>query len=277
MSHHAPRFTSTLATCAAALTVTACLPSNAQAASTSPTHSQPPSSRTSSVLPVRPTSTSTGNWAGYQVRTFSPQSISATWRVPRVTWAGRDTVSTAWVGLGGGTRRLGSLLQAGTGHDNTCVKAINRLCTRSVSRYYAFVEVYPQRPLERITNLTVRPGDVISASVTYSPKTSRATMVLTNHTRARAVTYSRVAPAPKAVAQAVVERTANLAGNPGALAKMAPLTFHAVRVHDARGTHKPVQLSNTRITMMGTKGALASTSRLSYGGDAFTVRYHRSA
>lgn len=220
------------------------------------------------------------NWAGLQVATSTPREITASWTVPQVSWAGRDTMSSVWIGLGGGNSTQGSLLQAGTGQDNKCVAvktvAGKRTCTRSTSSYYAFVEVYPQRTLEKVTNLPVRPGDYVTAQVAYTPSAGRTTMTLTNHATNRAVVYSRVAPAPKAVAEAVVERTANAVGTPSALAKFNQVTFYGLSVRDAAGTHKPCHMNNTVMTMRNSGRTLASTSKLSSYGDSLSVTWRKA-
>lgn len=216
------------------------------------------------------------NWAGYQVASKQPQEVSASWAVPRAQWAGRDTKSTQWVGLGGGNSTQGSLLQAGTAADNTCVAAKNRVCSRAVSSYYAFVEVYPQRPLEKVTNLSVRPGDYVTSRVNYAAKSGMTTMTLTNHRTGASVVYQSYAPAPKGVAEAVVERTANLSGTSGALSKTTPVSFYNMKVKDANGVHTPKQMQNYRMTMANQNGVLANTSRLSPSGDSFTVSWNRA-
>ena len=215
------------------------------------------------------------NWAGYQTKTSAPREVTATWVVPSVSWAGRDTKSSAWVGLGGGNATQGALLQAGTGHDNNCVAVSNRVCTKSVSSYYAFVEVYPQNTLEKVTNLPVKPGDIITADVIYAPTTGRTTMTLTNNTTRVAVQYARQAPAPKAVAEAVVERTANQWGTPSALAKFTPIRFSQFAVRDAWGWHNPAKMANVRMSMVNAGGPLATTSALSASGDSFTETWLR--
>jgi Peptidase A4 family len=114
------------------------------------------------------------NWSGYSVTgangAFS--SVSASWTQPTATCSGNrrrtDQYAAFWVGLDGYSSS--SVEQTGTDSD----------CVGSTPDYYGWYEMYPANPVY-FTN-TVKPGDSISASVTFSG-TETYTLVLTDHTQ----------------------------------------------------------------------------------------------
>jgi hypothetical protein len=98
------------------------------------------------------------NWSGYAV-TGSANSITAaqgSWVVPKVTCGGiHSSYGALWVGIDGFSSS--TVEQTGTDSD----------CKLGKATYYAWSEFYPA-PSRSITAFPVRPGDVISASVTYA-------------------------------------------------------------------------------------------------------------
>lgn len=216
------------------------------------------------------------NWAGYQVSTANPMVAHGSWIVPKVGWPGRDGYSNMWVGLGGGNRSQGQLVQAGTEHDVKCVGLKAGKCSKWRSDYYLWVETFPQRAQERITNLPLSPGDAVEVTVRWSAKESRAYFTLCNWRVDRCVGTSRVTSAPKGVAEFVVERPSRVDGNPLALGNIGTATFNGLDVRDATGTHLPKRMRNTRITMFNGKLLALPTNWSSYG-DSFSVTYKRAA
>jgi hypothetical protein len=114
------------------------------------------------------------NWSGYAVTgangAFS--SVSASWKEPTATCSGnrRRTAqySSFWVGLDGYSSS--SVEQTGTDAD----------CSGTTPEYYGWYEMYPAYPVN-FSN-TVRPGDSMSASVTFSG-TETYTLVLKDTTQ----------------------------------------------------------------------------------------------
>jgi hypothetical protein len=119
--------------------------------------------------------TVSGNWAGYVAQPHASagsrfSSVSGTWRQPAVTCTpGRQSYSAVWVGLGGYGESASSLSQIGT--DANC-SAGGR------ASYASWLELLPADPVE--LKLKVRPGDVISASVTT--RGTRVTLRMRNLT-----------------------------------------------------------------------------------------------
>jgi hypothetical protein len=110
------------------------------------------------------------NWSGYAATgadgAFS--SVSATWTQPTATCTSRqDQYAAFWVGLDGYSSD--SVEQTGTDSD----------CDGKTPDYYGWYEMYPADPVY-YTN-TVKPGDSISASVTFSG-TDTYTLVLKDTT-----------------------------------------------------------------------------------------------
>jgi hypothetical protein len=100
------------------------------------------------------TSTST-NWSGYAVLGSSFTSAKGSWTVPAATCSSGDQYAAFWVGIDGYSSK--TVEQTGTDSD----------CDGKNPSYYAWYEFYPN-PSFNISSLTIKPGDHISASVTYS-------------------------------------------------------------------------------------------------------------
>jgi hypothetical protein len=103
------------------------------------------------------TSTSS-NWAGYAVHRSGVHftRVSAAWRQPKLTCAAPDqTYSAMWVGIGGYSQNSNALEQIGTEAD--CNSRGGTVSTA----WYELVPA-PSVPI----HMTVRPGDVMSATVT---------------------------------------------------------------------------------------------------------------
>jgi hypothetical protein len=122
------------------------------------------------------TSTST-NWSGYAVTGSSFTSAKGSWTVPTATCTGvsGDQYASFWVGIDG----YSSSTVEQTGTDSDCVG------TRA--NYYAWYEFYPHPSID-ISSLTIKPGDRMSASVTYSG--SEFTITITDETSGKSYTKS---------------------------------------------------------------------------------------
>jgi hypothetical protein len=107
------------------------------------------------------------NWSGYAVQTdlASPQdgvvsNVVGSWTVPAATKSkSKSTYSSNWVGIDGYSN--GTVEQLGTESD----------WSHGAPSYYAWFEMYPNRAF-LISGFTVRPDDVITASVHYAGGTS---------------------------------------------------------------------------------------------------------
>jgi Peptidase A4 family len=120
----------------------------------------------------RDTTAESTNWSGYAVTGANGayNSVSASWKEPTATCTSRRSAQYAsfWVGLDG--YNSDSVEQTGTDSD----------CSGRTPEYYGWYEMYPAFPVN-FSN-TVRPGDSMSASVTFSG-TETYTLVLTDSTQ----------------------------------------------------------------------------------------------
>src|SRR5262249_52127531 len=115
-------------------------------------------------------STTSTNWSGYAVTgaNGSFTSVSASWTQPTATCSHRNQYATFWVGLDGFNSN--SVEQTGTDSD----------CSGRTPVYYGWYEMFPAFPVN-FSN-PVRPGDAMSASVTFSGS-STFTLVLHDATQ----------------------------------------------------------------------------------------------
>jgi hypothetical protein len=110
--------------------------------------------------PALADATNSSNWAGYAVHKpgVSFRTVTGTWRQPNVECtAGVQTYSAFWVGLGGFSLSAPALEQAGTEVDCS-------ISGKVVST--AWYELVPAGSVP--IRLTVRPGDLIRATVTVT-------------------------------------------------------------------------------------------------------------
>lgn len=118
--------------------------------------------------PHQATSTST-NWSGYAATGSKGAftSVTTTFTQPAVNCTSGNQYSSFWVGLDG--YNSNSVEQTGTEAD----------CTGSSASYSAWYEMYPKFPVTYSN--PVKPGDVITESVTFSGSRSY-TLTLTDST-----------------------------------------------------------------------------------------------
>lgn len=199
------------------------------------------------------------NWSGYAATggNGSFTSVSASWTEPTASCPGGTQYSSFWVGLDG--YNSGSVEQTGTDAD----------CSGTTPQYYGWYEMYPAYPVN-FSN-TVRPGDSMSASVTFSGSNTY-TLVLKDNTRGWTQTVVKnQSGLARSSAEVITEAPSSTRG-------VLPLAdFHTVSysTSSANGTslasHSPVE-----IIMVDSSGRdKDSTSSISSGG-AFSNTWLRS-
>jgi Peptidase A4 family len=241
----------------------------ATAASASTTaHTGPPASAHGFIpggLMQRPTSGPAGravhgkyqvessNWSGYAVTggkgAFS--SVSASWTQPTATCSSGDQYAAFWVGLDGYSSD--SVEQTGSDSD----------CDGRTPDYYGWYEMYPADPV--YYSNTVKPGDSMSASVTFSG-TDTYTLVLTDHTQDWTQTQKiNESGFDRSSAEVITE--APCCTNSGGILPLAD--FHTINYTSSSdngssmGTQDP-----TSIIMVDTRGRQEdSTSSMTSGGN----------
>jgi hypothetical protein len=104
--------------------------------------------------PVRGAGWASSNWSGYARTAGAPYTkATAQWVVPSVSASKGSTYSSAWVGIDGFNNS--SLIQTGTESDYYS----------GAAHYYAWWEILPAAET-RISSISVRPGDTMTASIT---------------------------------------------------------------------------------------------------------------
>lgn len=232
--------------------------------------------------------TSSSNWAGYAVSkpgvTF--RRVSATWVVPSATCTatGRRRYSAAWLGLGGYHTSSNALEQIGTETDCTA---------KGTPSYSAWYELVPSAPVD--IDLTIKPGDTVSASVTVSGTTvklyladrTRGTVFSKQMTAERVDTTSAewIVEAPSAcyANQCETLPLANFATTSFANARATTTTGHWGTISDpawhatsialrANGRHAygPGRFGADESAAGASPGALTAT------GDGFAVTYDQA-
>jgi hypothetical protein len=197
------------------------------------------------------------NWSGYAATgadgAFS--SVSGSWTEPTATCSGgrhgrggSDQYAAFWVGLDGYSSD--SVEQTGTDSD----------CDGSSPDYYGWYEMYPADPVY-FTN-TVKPGDAISASVTFSG-TDTYTLVLKDSTEGWTQTITKSqAGLDRSSAEVITEAPSS---NTGVL-PLADFGTVSYGVSAANGTSLGSQ-SPTEIIMVDNSGAdKDSTSSINSSG-----------
>jgi len=132
------------------------------------------------------------NWSGYAVTGTSFTHALGSWTVPTVNCTTTpNTYSSFWVGIDGWTSD--SVEQTGTDSD----------CSGKNPSYYAWYEFYPQ-PSFLISSVAIKPGDQISASVTYNGTEFKVT--LTDETTGKTFSKSaKVSAAKRTSAEWIAE------------------------------------------------------------------------
>jgi hypothetical protein len=208
------------------------------------------------------------NWSGYAVTGSNGAftSVSASWTEPTATCTSsgrhghRGSVSYAafWVGLDGYSSS--SVEQTGTDSD----------CSGTTPDYYGWYEMYPAAPVY-FTN-TVKPGDSISASVTFSG-TETYTLVLKDVTQGwtQTITKNETGLA-RSSAEVITEAPSS---NSGVLplSDFGTVNYTAAAANgSSMGTQNP-----TDIIMVDNSGLDKDTTSTMSSAGAFSNTWERSS
>ena len=172
--------------------------------------------------------TVSANWSGYAAAGRAFRSVSASWSQPAAHCRPGAAYASFWVGLDGYRSR--SVEQIGTDAD----------CRGRTARYYGWYEMYPAPPVR--LGRTVRPGDTMSASVTFAaPRTY--TLVLRDRTRGWKHTVTRKRAGLARSSAEVITEAPSAAGGVVPLADFGTVRFTATRVNGIllRG-HSPTKI-----------------------------------
>ena len=194
-------------------------------------------------------STTSTNWSGYAATGSTYTSVASSWTEPTGTCRSGSQYSSFWVGLDG--YNSGTVEQTGTDVD----------CAGRTPQYYAWYEIYPAASVE--INDTVRPGDKISASVTYAGS-SKFTLKISDTTRGWTYTTTKTeSGAARSSAEVITE--APCCTNSGGILPLADFGKVSYTGSTVNGSTLS-SFSPTEITMVSASGVQEdSTSSLSGG------------
>lgn len=130
------------------------------------------------IAKVHNSSVESYNWSGYAVSTANDAvtDVKGSWVVPALVSCTSTTYSSFWVGIDGYSSS--TVEQTGTDSD----------CSSGVPAYYAWYEIYPH-PSFLINTITVSPGDVMSADVTFDGR-GKFTISITDETNGQTFSIS---------------------------------------------------------------------------------------
>ena len=203
------------------------------------------------------TSVSSLNWAGYDVTTGGPTTVTATWITPAIAAPSASlSYASFWVGLDGD----GSATAEQTG--------IAAAVRDGHVAYYAWYEMYPAAEVP-IASLTVSAGDLMTATVTTDGD-GRFTLAVADRTTQRSFSTTQYGPTtPPASAEIVAEAPTD--ASVGGLLPLAD--FGAVDFTGCAIDGRPLAaFARNQISMVAHDGAtLAAASSLSSDGTSFAV------
>jgi hypothetical protein len=213
---------------------------------------------------------SSTNWSGYAVTGSkgSVTSVQGSWVVPTVTGT-KTAYSSFWVGIDG--FNSSTVEQIGTDSD----------IKNGKPAYYAWYEFYPN-PMVEISIVTISPGDIISASVTYSGSTFTVS-ITDDNTGKSFSTSGKVRNAARSSAEWIAEAPSSMRGvlplanfgtvNFGQDTTLISGTCYAT-ISGVTGSVGSFGSAVQKITMVTNRGATkASPSPLSSDGTSFSVTW----
>jgi hypothetical protein len=194
------------------------------------------------------------NWSGY-VTTRGPfTSVSASWVQPSVKCGSKTTYASFWVGLDG--YQSATVEQTGT----------LATCGGGKASYLAWVEFFPRAP--HYFSTTVKPGDVLHASVTESGGTY--TTKLNDATQHWTASARRTLAAARSSAEVIAEAPSS--GTVLPLANFGTVNFTGARANSV-GIGSLVPIKIVMVTAGGT--IKASPSGITSGRN-FSITWHHN-
>ncbi len=215
------------------------------------------------------------NWSGYAVTGSSGSftSVSGSWTVPGLTCSRGTQYAAFWAGI--------------DGFSSSTVEQTGVLaeCSSGSAVYSAWYEFYPASPVYAPSSDAVKPGDVVSAAVTYSSSSGTFVASLTDATQGWTFTSSAtsVSGAAQSSAECITERP-SIGGSLTKLANFGIVYFG----QDSTGVSSTCYANGNafgsfgtsvqEITMVNFRGmVLAQPSGLSSDGSSFSVTWKASS
>jgi hypothetical protein len=212
------------------------------------------------------TPTQSFNWAGYadKAPASSVTSVSGAWSEPSVSCPSKGTYyAVFWVGIDGYNSK--TVEQTGT----------QAVCSDGGVSYSAWWELYPLNSIRTISGFTVRPGDSIAASVTFSG--SSFAMKITDSTRGETFTKTATQKSTqRSSAECVAERPA-IGGSLTKLADFGSMTFSSCKATiSGTGVGIGAYSDAVKITMVDRHGTVLAVPS-STTGSTFSVTWEASS
>lgn len=234
--------------------------------STNDTHnSKKHHSFTCPVISGADSSTCSTNWSGYADNAGPVTSVSGSWTVPTLSCPSSGSTYVAiWVGI--------------DGYSSSTVEQTGVLgqCSGGKASYSAWYEFYPSASVT-ISGFTVKPGDSVSASVTYASITGQFTTTITDGGQT-STTSGTVSGAARSSAEWIVERPelcSVFRCSLSTLSNFGSTSFTSASASIGLTTGSISAFSDVAITMVGSSSGpvLAEPSSLSTDGTSFSVAY----
>ncbi len=201
------------------------------------------------------------NWSGYAAfqsgTTFT--DARGSWTQPKATCSSGNQYASFWVGLDG--YNSSTVEQIGTDSD----------CSGSKAVYYAWYEMYPAFPVQ--LPLTIKPGDTITAEVSYSGSTF--VLTLTDGKQSYKTPPLKLKRAARSSAEWVAEAPSGQ-GGVLPLANFGTVNFSGsyATANNVTGSISSSAWQNDPMTMVTKSGQFKAVSTaLSAGGTAFSVQW----
>jgi Peptidase A4 family len=200
------------------------------------------------------------NWSGYIRTGRSFTRASASWHVPSLKTT-YDGYSSTWVGIDGATSTDGYLVQTGTEADVSGGR-------RSYRAWWEVITPSDPAPETVFANLTVRPGDSISAAV-YRVSSGRWTMRLRDNTTGHSASHTADFAGPGSSAEWIQEDT-DVNGYISAAPDWETVTFRYLRLNGAN----PDLVASEAVDIVDSAGTREDvTSAPTSSGSGFTVTW----
>jgi Tfp pilus assembly major pilin PilA len=221
-------------------------------------------------IEATPASYTSYNWAGYFATGVngSVTKVTGSWVQPSVKCTSGTQYAVDWVGIDGATSKtveqIGTLSQ----------------CSGTKATYYTWWELYPLNSIQKIGSITLKPGDTVNASVTYS--SSKFVMKITVGTASFTKTATQ-SGTQRNSAECIVERPALSSGGNTTFAHLAD--FSKVSMYGCKATISGVTGgigtfssvgSITMVSQLSGNATLASTSALNSVKAGFTVTWKKA-
>ena len=203
---------------------------------------------------------SSSNWSGYALSGNAGQynSITGSWIVPTVTPSKGSTYSSSWIGIDGFNNS--SLIQTGTEQDYYSGK----------THYDAWWEILPAAETV-ITNMTVKPGDHMTADIT-NDGSGNWTITINDVTQNETFTTIQAYTGPAASAEWIQEAP-TIGGHVATLANYGQTTFDPGTVN---GANPNLVIADGGV-MVQKRKQVSTPSAPDSDADGFNVAYGSTA